>query len=123
MIKLANWLTSFVQLRNGVYIHTNLVLYDIKCVLAESPVINKQVIVRVHLSVSSQLRARVVLMVNILNKCILSILVYELFLDSALFYIHRNISIKRYIGCLHEMEIQFFKNIQLSDWAKKYVRQ
>ena len=37
------------------------------------------VIVRVHLSVSSRLRVCGVLMVNILNKCILSILVYSLF--------------------------------------------
>ena len=48
------------------------------------------VIVRVHLSVSSRFRrykgasaawARGVLMVKILNKCVLSILVYNLFLD------------------------------------------
>jgi len=52
-----------------------------------------------------------VLMIKILNKCILSILVYNLFLDRqhAIFYIHRSISIYRYIGCLHELEIQIFK--------------
>jgi len=40
-----------------------------------------QVIVSVYLSVSSRLRACGVLMVKILNKCILSILVYNLQLD------------------------------------------
>jgi len=48
-------------------------------------------IVKVHLPVSS----RGVLMVKILNKCILSIKEYNLFLDSAICYIHRNISIHR----------------------------
>jgi len=49
-------------------------------------------------------------MVKILKKCILSILVYNLFLDrqrNILYY--RNISIQRYIGCLHEIEMQIFK--------------
>jgi len=41
----------------------------------------RYVIVRVHLSVSSPLRARGILRVKILNKCILSILVYNLCLD------------------------------------------
>jgi len=49
-------------------------------------------------------------MVKILNKCILSILVYNLFLDTQRnIYIHPNIAIHRYIGCLHEIEIQFSK--------------
>ena len=55
---------------------------------------------------ASAARARDVIMVKILNKCIPSILVYNLFqTDSAIVYIHRNISIHRYIGCLHETEI------------------
>ena len=33
------------------------------------------------------------------------------FKDSATFYIHRNISIHRYISCLREIEIQIFKLI------------
>ena len=41
----------------------------------------RYVIVRVHLSVSSLLRVCGVLMLKILNKCILSLLVYNLFLD------------------------------------------
>ena len=43
-------------------------------------------------------------MVKILNKCILSIKEYNLFLDSAIFYIHRNISMHRWIGCRREIE-------------------
>jgi len=54
------------------------------------------------------------IMVKILNKCILSILVYNLFLVR-----HRNISIHRYVGCLHKIDIQIKKKIQLCDWAKK----
>jgi len=42
-------------------------------------------------------------MVKILNKCILSILVYNLFLVKTAQYI------AQYIGCLHEIEIQIFK--------------
>jgi len=71
------------------------------------------VMVRIHLSVSSRLRGLLererILMVKILNTCILSMLVYNLFLYSTTFYIHRNIYNHRYIGCLHEIEIQFFK--------------
>ena len=64
-------------------------------------------------------RARGVLMVTILNKCILSILVYNLFLDRQRnISIHRYISIHQYIGCLHEIDIQIFKK---ADWAKKKV--
>jgi len=54
-------------------------------------------------------------MVKILNKCIQSILGYNLFLDR-----QRNILYApqyfytRYIGCFHKIEIQIFKN-----WAKK----
>jgi len=49
-------------------------------------------------------KARDVLMVKILNKCILSILVYNLFLDKQrnILYTPQYISIHRYIGCLHE---------------------
>jgi len=59
----------------------------------------------------SAARARDVLMVKILNKCILRILVYNLFFrqDSVISAIHLNISIHQYIGCLHEIEIQIFK--------------
>jgi len=42
---------------------------------------------------------------KILYQCILSILVYNLFLVK-----HCNISIYWYIGCLHDIEIQIFKN-------------
>ena len=59
---------------------------------------------------ASAVKARGVLIVKILNKCILSILVYNLFLDW-----QRNSSIHRFIGSLHEIEIKF-------DWAKKKVR-
>ena len=63
-------------------------------------------------------RARGVLMVKILNNCILSILVYNLFLvRQCNISIHRNSSIHRYIGCLREIEIQMFQKIRLSDWA------
>jgi len=44
-----------------------------------------------------------VLMLKILNKCILSMLVYNLFLNRQC-----NISIHQFIGCLHEIEIQIF---------------
>ena len=65
------------------------------------------VIYRVHVSASSRWRVRGVLMVKTLNKCSLSIVVYILFLDTQrIIYIHRNISIHRYIGCLGEIEIQ-----------------
>jgi len=50
--------------------------------------------------VSSQLRVCDVLMVKILNKCILSSLVYSLV------YRQRYISIHRYLDFLHEIEIQ-----------------
>ena len=83
---------------------------------------------RVYLSVSSRLRGLRatrdygVLMVKILNKCILSILVYNLFFRQTAQYfilIQRNNSIHRYIGCLHEIEIQIFKRYGESDWTKK----
>ena len=55
-------------------------------------------------------------MVKIINKCILSILVYKLILDRHYnIYIHRNMYIHRYIGCLHEIEIQFFKQYDLGE--------
>ena len=59
---------------------------------------------------ASATRACGVLMVKILNKCILSILVFKINFktNSVIFYIYRNISIYRYIGCLHEKEIQNF---------------
>jgi len=80
-------------------------------------------IVRVHLSLSSRLRgasearARDILIVKILYKCIQSILVYNLFLDRqgnilhTQHYFHTPVN----IGCLHEIEIQIFNQ---SDWAK-----
>jgi len=49
-------------------------------------------------------RAFGVLMVKMLNKCILNILVYNQFLDR-----QRNLSIHQYTGCLHEIDIPFFK--------------
>ena len=50
------------------------------------------------------------LMVKTLNKCILSILVYNLYLDRHHnILVHRNISINWNIGCLYEIEIQFLK--------------
>jgi len=50
-------------------------------------------------------------MVKILNKCILRILVYNLFLDRERnISIHHNIPEHRYIGYLHEIEFRFFKN-------------
>ena len=67
--------------------------------------------------VTSTTRARGILMVKTLNKCILSSLVYNLILD-----IQRNIlytpymSIHRYIGCLHEIEIQVCKST--TEWSK-----
>ena len=65
---------------------------------------------------ASATRARGVLMVKILNTCILSILVYNLFLDRQRnIYLHHNSSIHRYIGCLHEIEIQFFKKYDLCE--------
>jgi len=49
-------------------------------------------------------------MMKILNKCILSFLVYNLFLDRHRnIYIHRNLSIHQYIGFFHEIEIQILK--------------
>jgi len=55
-------------------------------------------------------RARGVLMVNILNKCILSILVYNLFsFRERNLSMHHKYLIHRYIGCLHEIEIQIVK--------------
>jgi len=50
------------------------------------------------------LRACGVLMVKILIKCILSILVYNLFYRQTAQYFHT-----RYLGCLHENDIHFFK--------------
>jgi len=45
-------------------------------------------------------------MVKILNICTLSILVYNLFLDRQRnISLRRHISIHRYLGCLHEIEI------------------
>ena len=61
---------------------------------------------RVHLSVSSRLSARSVLIVKKLNKCIRSIYFST---ENAIFYIHSNISTHRYIGRLHGKEIIFFK--------------
>jgi len=65
-------------------------------------------------------------MVKILNKCILSILVYNLFLDRQRniihTFVHRNISIHQYLGCLHEIEIQIFKIYGYLIGRKKYVR-
>ena len=61
--------------------------------------------------VSLRLRAHGVLMVKILNKCILGISVCDLVyrqIYSAILYIHRNISIHRYIGCRHEIEFKFY---------------
>ena len=64
------------------------------------------------MSVSSVFRALSgVVMVKI--QLYSNILVFSLFLDR-----QRTISIHRYIGCLHEIEIQIFKIIRLSDWAK-----
>jgi len=48
-------------------------------------------------------RARGVLMVKHLSAKLI------FWTDSALFYKHRNVSIHRYIVCLHEIETQFFK--------------
>ena len=55
-------------------------------------------------------RARGVLMVKILNKCFLSVIVYNLFLERwcTVLYTY-NISIHWYIGILDEIEIQIFK--------------
>ena len=51
-------------------------------------------------------------MVKILNKCILSILVYNLFIDRQRnISIHPNISIHRYLGCLYGIENQVLKNL------------
>ena len=68
------------------------------------------VLVRVNLSLSTQLRAPCVLMAKVLNTCILSFFAYNLFIDrpcTSLYTPH--ISIHRYIGLL-EIEIRFFKN-------------
>ena len=49
-------------------------------------------------------------MVEILKQCILSIWVYNPFFDRQRnIFIHRNISIHRYLGCLHEIETRIFK--------------
>jgi len=82
--------------------------------------------VLVHSSVSSRfkrpkdacaVRARGFLMAKILNTRILSIVLYNLFLARHCnISIQSNIFIRRYIGCLQEIEIQILKN---SDWAKK----
>jgi len=55
-------------------------------------------------------RAHGVLIVKKLNKCTLSILVPNLFLDR-----QRIISIHWYLGCLHETEIQIFKKYGLGE--------
>jgi len=47
---------------------------------------------------ASAMRAHGVLMVKKLNKCILSILVRNLVFDR-----YRNVSIHRYIDCIHEI--------------------
>ena len=61
-------------------------------------------------------RAHGVLIVKKLNKCTLSILVPNLFLDRQLIIsIQRNISIHWYLGCLHETEIQIFKKYGLGE--------
>ena len=52
---------------------------------------------------TSAARARDVLIGKKLNKCTLSILVANLFLDTLC-----NISIHWYLSCLHEIEIHFF---------------
>ena len=49
-------------------------------------------------------RARGISMVNILNKCILSILVYNLFLDRQRNILYTPQYFNRYIGCLHKIE-------------------
>ena len=59
---------------------------------------------------ASTAKAYGVLMVNILHKCILSILVLILFLDR-----HRNGYIHRYNGCYREIEIQICQKIRLSE--------
>ena len=76
-------------------------------------------IVRIHLSVYSRLRgqrARIqresvcVLMVKILNKCIPSILVYNLFnRQDSLFPYTGIFPYSSVIGCIDETEIQIFK--------------
>ena len=53
---------------------------------------------------ASATKAGGILMMKILNKCIPSILVYNLLLDR-----HRYIPIHWYIGCLHKKEIQIQK--------------
>ena len=53
---------------------------------------------------ASAAKAGGILMMKILNKCIPTILVYNLLLDR-----HRYISIHWYIGCLHKKEIQIKK--------------
>ena len=67
--------------------------------------------VRVHLSVSSQLRGRGVLMVKILTKCTLIILMYNLFLDRQrnIVYTPQNFQTPIYWLCWHELEIQIQK--------------
>jgi len=58
----------------------------------------------------SAARADGVLMVKILNKCILSILVYNLFYRQTEQYFHTSQYFNTpYPGCLHEIEIQIFK--------------
>jgi len=54
-------------------------------------------------------RAHGVLIEKKRNKCTLSILVSNLFLDR-----QRNISIHWYLGCLHETEIQIFQKYGLA---------
>ena len=62
-------------------------------------------------------RAHGVLIEKKRNKCTLSILVPNLFLDrQRIISIQRNISIHWYLGCLHETEIRIFQN---TDWAEK----
>jgi len=59
-------------------------------------------------------RARRVLIVKILNKLLYAYKCIIYFLEYIPIY--RNISIHRYFGCLHEIEIQIFKK---SNWANK----
>ena len=67
------WHYDPIQMNYGTMIQYN--------ISEETPVSRIHVIVRVHMSVSSRLRARCFSMVKIRNKCILSILVYNLFWD------------------------------------------
>jgi len=52
-------------------------------------------------------------------KSINHLIVIYIWTDNAIVYIHHNMYIHRYSGCLHGTEIQILKK---SDWAKKEVR-